>query len=62
MCYNLNKEKMMSDELERGTWVSNPDSGDKGYVMGPFWRKGEKWWTISWEQAGTEAHREADIT
>tara|TARA_R110000803_G_scaffold205020_1_gene271424 strand:+ start:162 stop:350 length:189 start_codon:yes stop_codon:yes gene_type:complete len=61
MIDSLPKEKKMSTELTKGTFVTNPDTEDKGYLLGPFWRKGEKWWTINWEKAGTQPHREDDI-
>ena len=49
-------------KLDKGACVTDPETGDNGYVLGPFWRKGEKWWTINWTDAGTTAHRESEIT
>ena len=48
-------------ELVPGTPVAHFDTGEMGFLLGPFTRKGEKWWTAFWEQAGTIALRESDI-
>jgi hypothetical protein len=52
---------MSSVELKPGTQVAHFETGEEGFLLGPFWRKGEKWWTAFWKEAGTMALRESDI-
>jgi hypothetical protein len=52
---------MSNADLRPGTFVTHPESGDKGQLLGPFVRKGERYWTIHWQEAGTVALREAEI-
>jgi len=51
----------MKTRLQPNTTVSNPDTGETGRLLGPFVRKGERWWTIYWEGGETTAQREEDI-
>tara|TARA_R110000803_G_scaffold178388_2_gene240797 strand:- start:1039 stop:1200 length:162 start_codon:yes stop_codon:yes gene_type:complete len=52
---------MSTSSLKPGTIVAHPESGDKGQLLGPFIRNGERWWTIHWQEAGTVALSEAQI-
>ena len=51
----------MSTNLQPGTTVEHPDTGERGRLLGPFVRKGERWWTIFWENDETTAQRESEI-
>jgi hypothetical protein len=48
----------MSAELQSGNQVTDTTTGETGRLLGPFTRKGEKWWTIHWEGGETTAQRE----
>ena len=52
----------MSTQLHPNLEVTNPTTGEGGRLLGPFVRKGEKWWTIYWEGGDTTAQRESEIT
>jgi hypothetical protein len=52
---------MSNPELKPGTMVQHPASGDTGQLLGPFVRKGERWWTVNWQEGGTLAHKEDEI-
>ena len=58
MCYNLNKEKTMSIELQSGNQVTDTTTGEVGCLLGSFTRRGEKWWTIHWQGGETTAQPE----
>jgi hypothetical protein len=49
------------EPLVPGTIVQRPDTEETGRLLGPFTRRGERWWTIQWGQRETTAEREADI-
>ena len=51
----------MSAELQSGNQVTDTTTGETGRLLGPFTRKGEKWWTIHWEGDETTAQREEDM-
>ena len=51
----------MKTRLQPNTTVSNPATGETGRLLGPFVRKGERWWTINWQGGETTAQREEDI-
>ena len=51
----------MSTNLHPGTTVVHQVSGVTGRLLGPFVRKGEKWWTIFWENGDTTAQCEEEI-
>mgnify|MGYP001416031414 CR=1 FL=1 len=51
----------MSTELKPGTKVSHLTTGETGRLIGPFTRKGEKWWTVYWENGETTSEPEKDI-
>ena len=51
----------MSTNLYPGTTVVHQANDVTGRLLGPFVRKGEKWWTIYWESDETTAEREEDI-
>jgi hypothetical protein len=51
----------MSTNLQPGTTVEHPETRETGRLLGPFVRKGERWWTIYWENDETTAHRESEI-
>ena len=57
----MTKENNMSTTLRPGTTVEHPDTGETGRLLGPFVRKGERWWTIYWENDETTAQRESEI-
>jgi hypothetical protein len=52
---------MSNQQLRPGTMVMNAETNDEGQLLGPFVRKGERWWTVNWRDAGTQSQREADI-
>jgi len=52
----------MSTNLYPGTTVVHQVNDVTGRLLGPFVRKGEKWWTIYWENDETTAEREEGIT
>ena len=51
----------MSTNLYPGKTVTHQSSGDTGRLLGPFTRKGVRYWTIHWESGETTAEREEDI-
>ena len=51
----------MTIELTPNTQVSRIDTEENGRLLGPFVRKGEKWWTIYWDSGETTAQRESEI-
>jgi hypothetical protein len=51
----------MTSELKPNDQVSNSETGETGRLLGPFVRKGERWWTIFWEGGETTAQRESEI-
>jgi hypothetical protein len=51
----------MSAELQPNLEVANATTGERGRLLGPFTRKGEKWWTIYWENGETTAEPEQGI-
>ena len=51
----------MSTQLRPGLEVAHATTGERGRLLGPFTRKGEKWWTIHWEAGETTAQRESEI-
>ena len=51
----------MSAELQHNSQVTDTTTGETGRLLGPFTRKGEKWWTIHWEGGETTAQREEDM-
>ena len=52
----------MSTQLRPGLEVAHATTGERGRLLGPFTRKGEKWWTIHWESGETTAEPEKGIT
>jgi|ETNvirenome_6_85_1030632.scaffolds.fasta_scaffold06834_12 hypothetical protein len=52
---------MMTIHLTPNTQVTRIDTEETGHLLGPFVRKGEKWWTIFWDSGETTAQREAEI-
>ena len=48
-------------ELQPGTIVAHTETGEEGFLLGSFVRKGERWWTAFWKEAGTLAFPESDI-
>jgi hypothetical protein len=50
-----------NQELQPGSQVAHPETGEVGHLLGPFTRKGKKWWTIFWKEAGTHAIPESEI-
>ncbi len=51
----------MTIHLTPNTQVTRIDTEETGHLLGPFVRKGEKWWTIFWDSGETTAQREAEI-
>ena len=51
----------MSTNLHSGRTVVHQTTGTTGRLLGPFVRKGERWWTIYWENDETTAEREEDV-
>jgi hypothetical protein len=43
------------------TQVANEDNTLTGRTIGPFTRKGDRWWTIFWSDNTTTAIREKDM-
>jgi hypothetical protein len=41
--------------------VKDSVTGLEGSVLGPFTRKGERYWTVYWQDGTTTAEREKDI-
>ena len=51
----------MSKQLHHHHQVTDTTTGETGRLIGPFTRKGEKWWTIQWESGETTAEPEKGI-
>jgi len=49
------------NSLQPNTEVSNIATEERGRLLGSFSRKGERWWTIYWENGETTAQKESEI-
>tara|TARA_R110002124_G_scaffold111387_3_gene265154 strand:+ start:291 stop:458 length:168 start_codon:yes stop_codon:yes gene_type:complete len=52
---------MMNNELQRNTIVLDSETDLTGRLVGWFVRKGERWWTIYWENDLTTAEKESEL-
>ena len=55
------KEKNDEQRLQRNTIVLDSETDLTGRLVGWFVRKGERWWTIYWENDLTTAEKEAEL-
>ena len=51
----------MNPKLTNNTTVTDETNNLEGRLLGRFTRKGEQWWTVSWNDNTTTAMREKEI-